>query len=402
MGLIIPPKPTSGADVIAALASTPASSLDAAQLAATQSLVSGGYKKLKRLASALASARAGSGVCSIEEIGDSTSAGFWSNGPNGFTDARKNAPTKYIADALSAAGYSVETRCIGGSQGTVTDADFVSYHSGTVSMGTGWTAHGALTSYAGAIIQNPGVGNLTPLTWTPDGTYGYVDVWYIQASAYGSFDISVGGVKQGGTVITNGTLSIVKTTRAFTQQSGPVSITKTADGTVTIIRVAVRSLNVGYVGVWNAGWGGSTCSNWMPNSNQWDPMQILTVFNPDAVIVNLGINEWLQNVSPSTYATNLSTIVSTIRDSSDVIIRTGIPSAITSQSKSVQEGIVAQTRSVAAAFGCPVVDINAAWRTRIAAGALGYFGSADDPVHPYKTGYADIGAAEAALLRLCT
>jgi lysophospholipase L1-like esterase len=353
--------------------------------------VSGGGNnvKLPKWRRALAKVRAGTANANLMALGDSTTAGSFATGNGYVASARSMSyPTQLAALMATATGLPINLNTFAGSNAG--SSDFLAYDPRWTSLGTNWTV-GAIPSFGGSLIGNNNAGNYTTAKFQTSGITDTVDIWYLQNTSYGTFTVSIdGGQSTSANIVAAGAISMQKVTKTFTRGSNHVlEFNKVADGNVFIAGFCAYDSQVKSVNIFNGGYPGKKASDFVANTNVWDPLPMLGTFAPDLTLLNININDWIAGTAAATFTSQMQTIITQAQLSGDVLLQTGMPSKITSATQAAQDAITVATRLLAQPLNIPVVDVSSAWCDYTTAVASGYFLPANDVVHPGAAGYAN-------------
>lgn len=146
-----------------------------------------------------------------------------------------------------------------------------------------------------------------------------VHVWYIKQTTGGTFSVTIDGTVVQSSVVTAGTLGgAVWTSAALTPGTHTILVTRIAGGGGgTILFNGFRIFNgdeSAGIQMFNGGQSGLTSGNFLTNAtnaDSWAPW--LTTIAPQLVILELGLNDWAQNVAMATFQSNMASLLSTIR-----------------------------------------------------------------------------------------
>jgi lysophospholipase L1-like esterase len=280
-------------------------------------------------------------------------------------------------------------------------------------FGANWSV-GIQTSGGNNII-NTTLDSVQPRTFTPVNPFDTIELIYLANAIYGQAVLSVdGGVTPLGAVInqaTGGSIR-VKTTRTVPRGNYTVDFRRSGTGAASINAVCIRTYDSTQrsVDILNVSRGGTTTLLESENSAYYHPLSVnadSNMYAPDLVIICLDINNWINNYAAGTYdlatttthSFQLQKMIDAFRPTADVILMTGAPSAAARATLAIQAGITRATRVIAAANNVPLIDINAAFGSYLAAQSA-YYTTADD-AHPSALGYAamaDIVAASPELI----
>jgi lysophospholipase L1-like esterase len=355
-------------------------------------VVSGaGNVKLPKWRRKLAQVEAGLANANVMNLGDSTTTGSYATGNGYQANARGSSYPTQLAGLLAAAGYKVNLNTFSGAN--VGASDFLAYDPRWLSLGTNWTV-GTVPSFGGSMLANNNAGNFTTARFQTSGVTDTVDIWYLQNTSYGTFTVSVdGGQSTSANIAAAGAVSIQKVTKTVARGANHIlEFNKVADGNIFIIGFCAYDSLTKSVNIFNGGYPGKKASDFIANTNVWDPLPMLGTFAPDLTILNCNINDWLAGTAAATFQTQMQTVITQAQLSGDVLLLTGMCSKTTSATQAAQDSITAATRALALSAGVPLIDVYSYWCDYVTAAANGYFLPANDAVHPGATGYGNVAS----------
>jgi lysophospholipase L1-like esterase len=334
----------------------------------------------------------GTGNTNICWIGDSTTTGQGSTSPIYY-----NSMPGQVMQAFRNAGVMADVNnFIGDGPGTK--------HSGftnVLTVGSGWseTLSPQATIGGAMFTATSTTASLAYTAPTPVDTF---IVYYRIDSGLGSFNYNLNGGSNTSQA-TAGTSGIGSVTITGSLGANTVNL-NWVSGSVFIIGFSTYDSTKSSVHMVNLGWSGSKSGDWSATNGTagWDAVSIIknNSLGCSAFVFDLGINDWLNGITPSAYTTNMQTLITAAENSAnaDVIILTPAPSAIGSASQAVQAAIISAMYSLAAAnnnsanvSGLPIVD---EWARLVSYSQMVTLGeSAGDNVHPNMVGYEDFAAA---------
>jgi lysophospholipase L1-like esterase len=138
----------------------------------------------------------------------------------------------------------------------------------------------------------------------------------------------------------------------------------------------------------NCGSNGALVTNIVGSGVAWSTLNAITGWPADLVIIMIGVNDWVNGTSLSTYLTDLNLVIAAAKaGGASVIIMSPVPSQSTITAYAVQATYVATMRSAALAAGVPFLDL---WH--IAGGTWNTGIPMSDSLHPTVTGYGMIAS----------
>lgn len=365
--------------------------LTAAQMAATQALVSGDGTAfpgaLPRARAALAKVRAGASNMKILRTGDSTEAGRGAPTSGSFVGSYATAPHKVFTDRFgSITGLPTRQNSF---CGQASHGGILNYDSRLV-PGSGWGGTGAYGIGGFAWYNNS---TTNAMVFTPSNNCDTFDVYYIDAGT-GVFSVQVDALAAVNTTCVNSN-TIKKVSQSQTLGAHVLNIARVS-GNVYIVGVHCYDSTTKEVSVFNGGWSGGKMTDWARDTPAYSPMSHLRLLAPDLTIIRPGTNDWLNATSVSSFQTDLSYFVSQAQLSGDVVIAPNLPANTASVSEAVQQTYVDAMLAVAVQYGCAYISH---WKRSggFALGnTLGMYDS--DQIHFAKAANSVIGAADAELV----
>ncbi|MDC7677046.1 SGNH/GDSL hydrolase family protein [Asticcacaulis machinosus] len=151
------------------------------------------------------------------------------------------------------------------------------------------------------------------------------------------------------------------------------------------------------ISVLNAGWSGAKASDLNNGSGYaYGPVNAISVYDPDLVIINIGINDANQ-ASPTATATFISHVQAVIAAAkaagTDVVLMA--PTPIGSSYAANLNTLSAAILALGATNSLPVIDLRARFIDYATANGAGWM---RDTLHPNVSGYAQIATAVADLI----
>ncbi|MFB2553330.1 SGNH/GDSL hydrolase family protein [Ensifer soli] len=254
----------------------------------------------------------------------------------------------------------------------------------SIDLGAGWSI-GADMSIGGGMFEVSS--GTDPLVFTPGEVWDRARVT-VSLGAAASLSLDIGGTA---TTLTPATGSIQTISySAPSRGANPLNIRRVS-GTVRINGVSVydsvsppmRMLNVARSG-WRA-------SDWISQAAFYSPGNgvLHLAATASTFVIQLGLNEFNQDIAPSVFQANLATLVGLCRtNGADVVLVVSVQPGGTSAY--AWELYRAAIYAVARLHGLPVVDLTLRMGSRAAAEGGGF---TTDALHPNQYGYADTASA---------
>lgn len=347
--------------------------------------------QLPKFRAALGKTKTGQSNTRVLCIGDSITMGAYSNG-SGSGDWRNNSWPNQLAKMFRNSGVPAYSNSFMGFTCSANDGRLVKGSSWDTSVVTaGSTTVGG--SFASATT------NTNALTFAPSDPVDTFKVWYPKLLSSGTFSYSINGATATN-VNTNGASAFTSLTATTALSSSLISFSWVSGGFTDIGGVEAWNSAEACINFVNAGWNGSTTTQWNDNANPWSPLGNIALMGQDLTIIMLSTNDMLQTNGPISVATmrsNLQNIITQALIAGDVIICCPVPLVVdaNTQSAAAQAQYIAAIMSLANSNNIPVVDLFDRWVSYAVSNPLGYYmggGFAAD-LHPVALGYSDISQA---------
>ena len=313
---------------------------------------------------ALATARAGSGICRMAHIGDSTTEGVGTT-----TNRDLLSWPGQINGRLNTAGYT--TAAAGGFKQPFTN-------------NTGYWP-----DWTGTLNAEFGAGPTIILTGSQTATFTSVTAGTVLELRYLNSGASFNYVLDGG--------ASTLVTPTGGNSVGVLTLTSLANSTHTLV-ITSNGSNCGIVGAavwrsstagvrfWNAGIGSSTTNLWY-NTGQWYYASgVVTAYGAHLLTIMLGINDVAASVSAATYAASIQGIITQAKaQGSEVLLITPNDSNTNTSVPYIQS-----LYGLAASNDIPLLDLNDRWGSYALANTAGLMA---DGNHPNLAGYGEIATA---------
>ncbi len=259
----------------------------------------------------------------------------------------------------------------------------------------GWTNSEVTLGYttAGAgYREGPSSGTLS---FNPGVSFDRIRVFHTSYSGSPQYTVNIGG----------GTLATLPMNAADAVKATDVSCTL-GTNTVNIVAAATTGF-IGGIMVWNSsspqiniinvGWSAGTAVQASANTNFYDPLPSLRVFQADLVISNRLTNEYLNSITEATFKAAFASMILVMQETAHVVLVTPHFSDI-GTSQATQETYHGYVADLAAQYGCTLIEItdHADWTSFATADGLGLMSS--DDLHPNGSGYSSQAAIIAAVV----
>lgn len=314
----------------------------------------------------IAAAMAGTALCKVAIVGDSTSAGI---GP-GTRD--QSWPTFLREKLLPGAGLPVSSTGTVNPSQTPTSAQWAATPAGWSNSNSGSNNYMSAGNGSGA--------------WTFTSTIAGTVVEIIAGDNYagGTWTYSIDGgaavtVTQGSGQFTTKTITgLANTTHTVTFNN--------THATLPFILFSVEVRQANGLAISNMAQNGKTTAQWADTTNWYYLSGWLKQYNPDVVLIDLGINDWLQQLGTAAMKTNLQAIINLV-PTADVVLINGYPSDPTQQAASTRLVYDQKIYELAGANGYPVVDFTEKIVSYAQGNANGLYAYGDH-IHGSAAGYA--------------
>jgi lysophospholipase L1-like esterase len=322
-------------------------------------------------------------------IGDSTTmgAGSGTGGTLNLNGAFPNSPISQLATLANAQGSLaglVSFNSLLGNQRS--NISYPTYDT-RVTLGANWTNVQATLGGLAFKYTNGAANNLA---FTPPAAFDTIKLYYIRATANGSFTTNVDGGASLGTINTAGTNALLSQTYTVAKATHTINIVPNNDAAFYVVAIVTYDSTVKRLDFVQAGWSGALASDISDSSLPWSPINAITTLAPSLCVINLTINNSNAATDLTTYATQMTTIIAACQATGSVVLMVGAPSSTANATNGTLDGYVNTLRSLAITYNCPLLDLKARWTSYAVTNALmPYF----DTLHPQAQGYADISLA---------
>lgn len=323
----------------------------------------------------------GVGVCKVLCIGDSLTAGAYSNN-SAVGDWRTLSYPSQLTNFLNSRNILAQRNSFMGA-GDGNDYQ----HVPEITLGTGWATNTNTYSIGGQVFIASGA--TTSLAFTPTQNVDRFVIWYIQNGPLGKFKYNING----------GSNTVVDTAGAGAFQSVTISTSLAANtlninwdsvDAVGIIGVEAYDSSQKKVSVINAGWSGSQASAWaLNNGSPWNTVTAVNTFAPDLVLLGLGGNEVVAKIPLDAYEDNMRVLIEGFLYNADVCLIT--PNPIDPGQYGIAESqqlYVDVQSNLAEEYGISIFDQYGRCGSFDKFNAAGMLYS-PDKLHPIGIGYSD-------------
>lgn len=338
-------------------------------------------------------------------LGDSTMRGFYSNGAATGDQVQGSFCTQ-LTQILLNNGYNAISQNFFGLGTTAASVDLAVDSRFTIGS---WVGATNVLSLGGSSITSS---SAATMSFKPTTKLDTCDIYSLKnnaaSSRLGTFSYNIDGGADTN-VVGNAAAAFAKTTvtaGTVDYHTWNLKWVSNVDAGPFVQGLDCYDSNQKVVDLINIGWDGSRTSQWLTNtSTPWDPMTAVNALQPSLVIIDLGINDWINNVGASTYGTNLQSMITTIQATgiTDIILVSPNPSdpAGSGISLVTQQGYVAQMANAATIKNTAYIDEFTRLGSYTAAAALGIVytpGTFPGDLHLVKSGYGMFANDLAAIL----
>ena len=350
--------------------------------------------KLPKWRAALGRVRAGTGNGKILCLGDSTTAGAWSNG-SWMANALVKSYPKQLASMLSGSGVPANGEGVMGGHNWAAGNSGLTSYDPRLALGGNWAINtGTLTLGSESISITSGSGTLS---FTPSIQVDTFEIYFISNSGLGSFTANFNGGSTISTVATGGASGVGRAIVSGALGANTLNIAPTGSGAIYIVGFVAFNSAVKQISVINAGWVGALASDVGSQSSPWASANAIPTVSPDLTIIDCSINDWNNSTPVNIYKSAMQQAINQAQLSGDVILMTGAPSNTSAASNGQMAAIVGANYGLALSNNVPLIDTVARWISWGVSNPLGFYGSGEI-IHPSGPGYADISQSVAARL----
>jgi lysophospholipase L1-like esterase len=173
-----------------------------------------------------------------------------------------------------------------------------------------------------------------------------------------------------------------KSTFTTTLGTHPFVTSMVGDGQYDLEGIILYDSSNPEITVLNAGWSGAKSTDVAGGTSPWATTKDgIAVYDPDLVVIDLGINDWVQGTSESDYKTAMQAIIDAAKNAgSDVLLVVPVPSNGYPSQTNFQDYI----HDLATSNDVPVIDFMDLWGSWSQANTNGWM---SDSLHPNATGY---------------
>lgn len=319
-------------------------------------------------------------------LGDSTTFGYGAQGGGCDLRAKLSVPAR-IADSLTVSA-GVRAQAFGWMGLSLPQGD------PRLVLGDGWTATDTPKSLGGATIMATRRG--AHLSVAPGGAVDSFTVHYIANPGNGTLRLEMAGADCITTAAGEAAALARVCLRAPRATSGPLTVTAATLGAgVYIVGCEAYDSAADEIAVIGAGWQGATSGQVADAREYYSSGNAIRAVAADLTTINLGINDWYNDVPPADYAAHVLACVAAARGSGDVVLFTPTPTNPAVVPGQRQVLYVEAVRRLGRDHAIPLIDLYDRFGSWEAANRAGLM---NDDAHPNAAGYADIAAATVGLI----
>ena len=234
------------------------------------------------------------------------------------------------------------------------------------------------------------VTSTTTLSFAPADPFDTVDVYDIAIPERAVFGIAFDGNVPTLSVLApppGSALAVRRSTARVSLGNHMVGITPASRGATiagtVLIGIDTFDSTRKDAAVWNLGWSGSQTSDWAGGAQPYAPLAVLKQLAPQVTIINLGINDMGQRVSPEAYRANLQKIIEAVRSVGDVLLVVPNRFEPAAVSDATQDAFAAVLSDLSKQYDLPLLNLAKLLGTFSEAKAAGFM---TDGVHPSAKG----------------
>lgn len=345
---------------------------------------------------ALAKVKQGTGNARLCAVGDSTTAGFFANGPSTGNSNVFSYPTQLANILQTSYGIKAQSQAVfeGGQE-------LPGGNDPRIVVGSSWSLVTTLGGIPNATSQ--ATTSTNALSFTPSSSVDTFRILYVTETTEGTGSVNIDGGTSTGFTGTGAAGVGVLTVTAGSVGTHTLNIFEVS-GSVHIIGFEAYDSTQSQIIIENIGAPGVKASDLAKNTNPYNAgtAAMYIAIGCDIVNLNDGINDWGTGVSVATYTSNMQIVITAIKTAgSDTMLEspnhsdptTGIASEAT-QSTFVEalRGLsLANSNNNLPSVPLPFDDTWNRWQTFAISNALGLYGdpSGTPSEHPGTVGYRE-------------
>lgn len=334
-------------------------------------------------------------------VGDSTTVGVGAGPAGGVNGSFEFSVPPKTAEALIALGVNATRTAVGGDGNNGFQAiDFEAYRA-DINVTGSLTSSSRSPTAGGNLWRASGAAPTNSLIWSPVDPCDTVDIWFPTASAFGTLAVRLAGDLQ-----PDFTWNQSTPTNDF--QKATISgiplelhtfqfytLAGSSHGPCHMVAYNSAEFSVQCLGVGARNW---SSTNWQGAAFPSSPLPSIGIFNPDILIIDLGINDWRAagaGTSIAVFKANMQAIIDQAPDAFLILV---VPNPLNQYTAPWTPEVILQTYQELAADNPGSVVVNAP-EVYFLAGlsgavnpaswtALNAAGNMDDNFHPRAPVYA--------------
>lgn len=349
---------------------------------------------------ALAGVRAGTGRAQIWFLTDSTGAGIGAGtGSSGAatTDAYPKAFPAQLANLLTAAGVPATDNSLWSDQNVGPQGGNVAYtaYDTRLTLGANWAFFTNSDPTLGGDMLHYTPGAVNSAIFTPRGPFDTLVITYLNqtGTGKGSFHANIDGGSSAGDIDTSVSDSVQSVSYTIPLGVHAINLVPNNDGDFFILGIQTYNSTIPGVDIMRASHGGGVAATFTPNSDPWDPQQVLAnAISPNLCVVDVTVNDSNAGTAIAGYIASMRTIITGCQNrGADVILMVGPPSNTAQATNGMLDVYIAALRQLAQQYNLPpVVDMKRRWGGYANIHSMmPYF----DNLHPGVQGYWDMADA---------
>lgn len=293
--------------------------------------------------------RDGSATAKLAVIGSSTSAGQGAGTrPKGLVARLTQMLNTYYAPATSGGIFG----------GSFASTNTLATFDTRITFGAGWVAS-TTDNPLGSFAFKNSTDTTGLLQFTPMEPFNIVDVYVKKVPGSGTLTVSIDGGVTPLTTSGSGAEEL-----AFVRVSGiavgthTVSLRATALGTDGVEVYAIRTYNTTQraIDVFQWAHSGGTAQNFLQTGKPWSAYNAINRYAPDLALFVVASNVWTGNQPLATFKAQMQSLISRLKETSDVGLIAGIPTLANDVPLAVQQQYVDATQELAVLNGLPFID----------------------------------------------
>lgn len=269
-------------------------------------------------------------------------------------------------------GLRVIDTAVFGEANCTSDSEPVSEYDPRVTLSGGWGVSGTPLAIGGRWFETSSTTGELRVAFGQ--RIDVVEVYFVTVSG-ASADIKV--QSSDGTIIgafscagASGVSKATFTSAKF--NDGIVRIKNNAGGSAFVAGVIAYPTNEPVLILAQGAWAGGTVGNYASTANPWEGAAFHPIIKPDYTLVQLTINDINYNTTVATYGTNLTSLLTTLTRSGDVVFSTGGIGNDVNYLNGNADLIIQKARQVCSSFSVPFINLHTRFDKWTSSNALGY------------------------------